>query len=71
MLLWVLIIGQAIVVATCLLAINSFGKWTRQLREVNHSNREILRAINEPNDTAMNHVATFVASDDDTNQRSA
>ena len=62
---WVLLVGQVVVIGICLVAIRSFGKWTKQLLHTNRSNELILkelRVINRPifRGETFNHVANFV-----------
>lgn len=71
---WALLVGQVVVVAVCLWAIQSFGRWTREMLHVRKSNELLLKELKLLDKPvfhdAASHAATFVQIDED-EERSA
>lgn len=78
---WVILAGQVVLIGVVLVAVRSFGKWTKQLLHTHRSNELLLkelklldrrvfpvgmdRSVAPGSDGAASHVATFVQIDDE------
>lgn len=66
---WVILGGQTLVIAACLWAVRSFGRFTKQVLHTRRSNELMLRELKLLDrrvfEDASSHVATFVQIDPD------
>lgn len=66
MLVWILLGTNGLAIITTLCAVKSFGKWAKQILDLNNSNRVLLEEVRAaklgvPHDDAFNHAQLHTA----------